>query len=615
MRPATPLLRVVLLLVVSSGVAARGQHTDDWPQWRGPDRDGNGRSTGLLRSWPAGGPAVKWHVDTVGVGYSSLAISGGRVITQGDLGGVEHITAHSTKDGSLLWSVTPSPVATLLASRIESELKRLDRDGDGEVSEFEALSGLGWDFAKHDAPLDEQGREKRLKGRAARLFEALDADRDGVLTPAELRPALRGARWDELDQETLDVDADTLAETRADALLAAGGPDKDGDKLLSRDESRDTEVGGEFGRIDQRDRALGRGDDKLTRDELVGYFRKLQPGRDGRVTPAELSAFYARRDFAGDGVLSSAELQGVFGGYRNGMGDGPRGTPTFDRDRVYVEGGNGDVSCLDADTGSTMWHVNLQSLGGHVPGWGYSESPLVVGDLVIVTPGDKQGTLVALHKSSGEVVWRTADVVQGAHYSSPVLAEIHGVRQIVQFARENVFGVDAASGKLLWTYSAANNGTANCATPIVWKDHVFVSSAYGTGGGLARIEKTADGFRAVEVYFSKKLANHHGGIVRIGDHMYGFGNGGLICMEFLTGNEAWVDRSVGKGSLLAADGLLFLVGENQQVALADATPEGYREHGRFELPKSGKPSWAHPALADGVLYIRDQSSLTAYVVR
>ncbi len=195
------------------------------------------------------------------------------------------------------------------------------------------------------------------------------------------------------------------------------------------------------------------------------------------------------------------------------------------------------------------------------------------------------------------------------------MADILGIRQVVQFARENVFGVSLADGKLLWKYGAANNGTANCATPIVFGNHVFASSSYGTGGGLAKITESGGQLAATEVYFEKKMANHHGGIVKVGDYMYGFGSGGLICMNFLTGEIAWQDRSVGKGSLLVADGMLYLLSEGHEVALAQASPKAYVETGRFRIPSHGYPSWAHPAVADGRLYIRDQGSLTAYDVR
>jgi outer membrane protein assembly factor BamB len=371
-----------------------------------------------------------------------------------------------------------------------------------------------------------------------------------------------------------------------------------------------------FDRADQRDPATNKGDAKLSAQELEAYYAKSEAGKDGVLTPDELAAFYAQQKPRGDGVLSKAELRGAFGGYRDGTGDGPRGTPTVDGDRVYAESALGDLSCLEAATGKTVWHVHLAGdLGGGRPGWGYSESPLVLGEFLIVTPGGRRGTLAALDRKTGEVRWRSTGVTEGAQYSSPVVAEIGGVRQIVQFANKTCFGVTADGGRLLWQYGGANNGTANCTTPLVHDGHVFASSAYGTGGGLAKV--TADGERqkAEQVYFEKKMANHHGGIVKVGDFMYGFGDGGLICMNFLTGEIKWRARSVGKGSLTAADGMLYLLGEGHEVALAEATPDEYRERGRFKIPTRGRPSWAHPVVAGGRLYLRDQAFLTAYELK
>jgi outer membrane protein assembly factor BamB len=315
-------------------------------------------------------------------------------------------------------------------------------------------------------------------------------------------------------------------------------------------------------------------------------------------------------------LLTADDVKGHYGGHRNGEGDGPRGTPTIDSDRVYVEGGLGDLACLEAATGKTIWHTNLsRDFGGGKPGWGYSESPLVEGNMLIVTPGGKGGTVLALDKYTGEKIWQSSGISEGAHYSSPIAADIHGVRSIVQFASKNVFGVAAKDGAFLWSYSAANNGTANVATPIVADNHVFASSGYGTGGGLAKIVADGDAQKAEEVYFDKQMANHHGGIVKVGDHMYGFGNAGLMCLDFKTGELKWKARSAGKGSLCYADGMLYLLGEGHQVALAEATPDEYREHGSFKLEGHGRPSWAHPVVAGGVFYIRDQETLTAYDVK
>jgi outer membrane protein assembly factor BamB len=574
---------------------------DDWPQWRGPNRDGISAQTGLKRRWPKEGPPVLWRVDTVGAGYASVSIKDGRIFTQGDLDGVEHVIALSAKDGSRLWAVQADPAARRLEERVAEEFKGLDRNGDGVVDEAEALAGYGWDFNRYDRPTEGDS----AGARAARLFALLDADKDSTLAYAEAGAALRD-RFASIDAGDPSADAAALAKRRTAAFMR--DRDKNRDGAISREEAERSALQHIFESTDQPD-------NRLTAEEIEAFLIEHEAGKDGRITPEELAAAYTREGRRGDGRLTRDELRSMHGGYRDGTGDGPRGTPTVDGDRVYAEGALGDLTCLEAATGRTIWHVHLESdLGGGRPGWGYCESPLVLGDWLIVTPGGERGTVAALDKRTGKEVWRSKELTEGAQYSSPIVAEIGGVRQIVQFA-ESCFGVAAADGKFLWKYGGASNGTANVCTPIAFEDAVFASSSYGTGGGLARIVRDGAGQKAEQVYFERRMANHHGGIVKFADHLYGFGEGSLICMDFRTGKIAWQARSVGKGSLVVADGMLVMLGEGHEVALAEATPEAYRELGRFRIDGHGNPSWAHPVVAAGRLYLRDQQTLTAYALK
>ncbi len=604
------LISVILAAPSSAQVPAE---PGEWPQWRGPNADGVSTETGLLREWPADGPAVLWQVDSVGVGYSSLAVSGGRIFTLGDLNGIEHILCLDAKDGSVIWQRQPGALEQQLTEKVDSEFQRMDRNSDGTIDEQEALARFGWNFNTYDLPLVDVNAAELAEKRVDALLKIADANNDGQLDFKEGNDLYRDTLG-RMDQEDKDADAEALAITRTDAWFAA--IDADGNSTLSRDEVRGTALDRQFGRFDQKDPATDRSDDQLSRDEVKNGLIKFEAGRDGVITRAELIDYYTRNNAAGDGQLTAFELRTAFGGYRNGMGDGPRGTPTVDGERLYVEGGNGDVACMNTATGETIWHINLSAeFGGRVPGWGYSESPLVVDDLLIVTPGGQQGTLLALNKMTGESVWQSGSITESAHYSTPVLATINDVRQIVQFGNRSVFGVSLKDGKQLWSYSAPANGTANCCSPVIDDNYVFASSAYGTGGGLVKVTQNGDRQEAEEVYFENRLQCHHGGIVRIGDYMYTCGNGPLTCVHFRTGEIAWQARSVGKGSLLAADGMLYVLSENHRVALVEATPEEYREHGTFQITAHGRPSWAHPVVAGGVLYLRDQQSLTAYSIR
>ena len=413
MRKTSPLLAAAALCALA--LVCMAARPTDWPGWRGPNRDGSSRETGLLKQWPEQGPAVVWKVETVGEAYSSIAVADGRIFTQGNIDGQGRIICLDEKTGKTLWSV------------------------------------------RH---------------------------------------------------------------------------------------------------------------------------------------PAEKKAF------------------------THGRGNGARGTPTVDGRLVYAESGGGALVCLEAATGNEVWSLHLvDDLGGARPGWGFSESPLVDGDQLIVTPGGREGTLAALDKRTGQVIWRSTDVTDRAHYSSPIVADVHGVRQYIQFTARRVVGIEAATGRLLWDYSGSANRTANVCTPICQGPYVFTSSAYGTGGGLVKLTRDGDRWNAEEVYFERAMANHHGGIVLVDGKMYGFGSGGLICMDFLSGEILWRNRSVGKGSLCHADGHLYCLSERNRMALVEANPDRYVEKGRFELPDSGRPSWAHPVVAGGRLYIRDQNSLTAYNIR
>lgn len=401
------LLFVATVLLLSVASAALAQSAANWPQWRGPNRDGISKETGLLKQWPAEGPPLAWKANGAGRGYSSFAISNGKLYTMGVRGDREFVVAFDVATGKEAWAT------------------------------------------------------------------------------------------------------------------------------------------------------------------------------------AHGSAF------------------------RNDRGDGPRGTPTIDGDRVYALGGNGDLSALDARTGKIVWSKNiLQEFGGSNIIWGISESPLVLGNKLLVNAGGPGASIVALNKANGSVIWKSQSDKAG--YSSAIPVEINGVTQVVFFTGQRAVGLDSKDGRLLWEYERPSNRTANAATPIVRANRIFISSDYGTGGGVVEIKPDN---KAEEIYFTKDMKNHHSSSVLIGDHLYGFSSSILTAMKFDTGELAWRDRSVGKGSLVYADGHLYLLSENGVVGLVEATPTGYKEKGRFRIQQDSLPTWAHPVVAGGTLYLRDQDTIYAYDVR
>jgi outer membrane protein assembly factor BamB len=300
--------------------------------------------------------------------------------------------------------------------------------------------------------------------------------------------------------------------------------------------------------------------------------------------------------------------------FDNDRGGGPRGTPTVDGDRLYAYGASGDLAALDRATGKTLWSVNvLQRFDGSNITWGLSESPLVLEDRILVNAGSSRGSIVALGKDDGRTIWRAGNDVAG--YSSAVVQEVGGIRQAVFFTGERVLGVNVENGRQLWSYDRVSNRVANIATPIVRGHHVFVSSDYDTGAALLEIAPRGNGLTAREVYFTREMRNHHASSVLVGDYLYGYSAAILTAMHFETGKVAWRDRSVGKGAVIFADDRLYLLSEQGVVGLAEATPEGYREHGRFTIPTGARPTWAHPVIAGGRLFLRDQDRIHAFDIR
>jgi outer membrane protein assembly factor BamB len=398
------------ICVLSLSAAVSNRTPDDWPQWRGVNRDGKSTVSGLLKDWPQGGPKLAWRISGAGEGYSSFSVAGGRLYTLGARGDNEYVMAFDEATGKKLWEVV-----------------------------------------------------------------------------------------------------------------------------------------------------------------------------------------HGRR-------------------FSNDRGDGPRGTPTIDGAQLYAFGASGDLSSLDAASGKVLWKINvLERFRGSNITWGLSESPLVLRDRVVVNAGGPGASIVAVNKKDGSVLWRSQGDQAG--YSSGILHEIGGIPQGIFFTGERALAVDTRDGRLLWSYARVSNRTANIATPIARGNRVFLSSDYGTGAALLELTPKGNSVNAKEVYFTNEMRNHHASSVLVGEHLYGFSSNILTAMKFDTGEVAWRDRSVGKGSVIFADDRMYLFSENGVVGLAEANPTGYREHGRFQLKTGSLPTWSHPVVANGKLFLRDQDTIYAYSVR
>lgn len=303
---------------------------------------------------------------------------------------------------------------------------------------------------------------------------------------------------------------------------------------------------------------------------------------------------------------------------------GSRSTPTIDGALTYALTAHGDLICCETDTGTQRWRKNMKTdFGGRKADiWGYSESVLIDGDRLVCTPGGEEATMVALDKKTGDLIWKTTQADhRGAGHASIVISNVGGTRVYVQTTGSGPIGVRAKDGKLLWTYEIARS-MAVIPTPIVRGDLVFFSVGYKRGGALLRQVPGADGeIKIEEIYpMKRELNNKHGGVVLVGDFLFGDSDDDGIpwCAELMSGDVKWKQRGSGTGSaaIAAADGCLYIHYSDGVMALAKAVPEGYKEVGSFVVPGSGeRPSWSHPVIVGGKLYVREQDRILCYDVK
>lgn len=303
-------------------------------------------------------------------------------------------------------------------------------------------------------------------------------------------------------------------------------------------------------------------------------------------------------------------------------GEGPRGTPTVVDGRVYAISGKGGLIAVEANDGKVAWKTTMGELGGKEQNWGYTESPLVENGVVYCTPGGPKGAVAAFDAKTGELKWQSKDfTVPNTHYASLVATDLNGKRQLIRLTEKKLAGLDAKDGSVLWQVDYPGK-VAVIPTPIIKGNKIYATAGYDTGASKL-IEIDAQN-NVKEIYQNRVLANHHGGVVLVGDHVYGFGEanrGNWVCQNFATGEEVWAEKAIGKGSVVYADNRLYCLSEDKGiVALVEPSPKKWTEHGRFTLQaQSGKKSkngkiWAHPVVANGKLYLRDQELFSCYDV-
>jgi outer membrane protein assembly factor BamB len=330
---------------------------------------------------------------------------------------------------------------------------------------------------------------------------------------------------------------------------------------------------------------------------------------------------------AGDGkVIWTARIGNVGNPNQNPSYPKARSTPTIDGAFLYALGSDGDLACLEVKTGKVRWSKNVrQEFGGQPGEWAYAESPLVDGDVVVVTPGGPEATMLAVNKKNGAVIWKSA--IPGgepAGYASAIVVQAAGRRQYVQLLSKGMVGVDAKTGQFLWRYAEVAKGPAQYFTPVARGEYVYCG-ALGVGGGMVRLKADGNGVSAEPVYFTRGLPNGIGGAVIVGDHLYGTEvTQKLLAVDFVTGKVMWEAPNFGWGSIAAADGHLYVHLVTGDYILVEATPQGFRQKGRFTPPNPPKHkqvgqfpemAFTYPVIADGRLYVRDLGTLWAYDIK
>jgi len=292
---------------------------------------------------------------------------------------------------------------------------------------------------------------------------------------------------------------------------------------------------------------------------------------------------------------------------------GSRATPTIDGGKAYLLSGNGVVACHSAKTGARLWTRKMSEFGGGVPGWGYAESVLILGRLAIVTPGGRS-CIVALDKTTGGTVWKSAGFEGPANYGSCFPFTFNKTPLIAAGTGGGIVCVDARTGRVQWSDAFSAGNTANCPSPIYSDGFVFWANGYGKGGLCLELSSGA-GRPAKRAWTTSDMDCHHGGYIIDGGYLYGNNGGGWACLDLKTGRRKWTARGVGKGSICYADGMLYLFSEGGgEMGLATCSPDGLEMKGTFRVNGNG-PSWAHPVVIGGRLYLRYDTNLYCFDVK
>ncbi len=294
---------------------------------------------------------------------------------------------------------------------------------------------------------------------------------------------------------------------------------------------------------------------------------------------------------------------------------GSRSTPTFNDGIVYHLSDLGRLAALNSQTGDEIWVLELrQEFDAEIPEYGYSESVFIEGERLYCNPAGNKGFMICLNKKSGDLIWANTEIPGSVGFSSPVIGEFAGFRQLINLSSNCIYGVDTKTGSLLWSVEYENQRSNNCPDPIYHDGYVFASSGYGKGSILIKLTSSGNTIIPETVWHTDLMDNLHGGVILHDGYLYGSGNNerGWFCLDFKTGKQMWRERS-GMGSLIYADGMFYCLGERGMMNLVKATPEKYEAVCSFQVPSGGEGMfWAHPVVCGGRIYVRHEDKLFAY---
>jgi outer membrane protein assembly factor BamB len=296
---------------------------------------------------------------------------------------------------------------------------------------------------------------------------------------------------------------------------------------------------------------------------------------------------------------------------------GARSTPTYDNGIIFHLGELGRLASFEAKTGESIWSLDIrQKFEAEIPEYGYSESVFIDGEQLYCTPAGKKAFMVCLNKSNGDVIWTNTEIPGTVGFSSQIVADHGGYRQIIGLSSNSVYGVDSRTGKLLWSTPYENERSNNVPDAIFHNGYVFVTSGYGKGSSLIKLTVSGEKIIPETIWETLLMDNHHGGVILLDGYLYGSGHEerGWFCLDFMTGKQMW--KAPGKGSLTYADHMFYCLEEKGTMNLVKASPEKYEIMSSFEVPEGGKGMhWAHPVICGGRLYVRHADKLFVYEIR